>query len=186
MTVSGLLVHYYHSANAWMTSDIFREWFISCFIPECDPIRDDKLQIQLLLDNCSTHQKDLDFMDPDIAIKFLPANTTSVIQPMDQAVLCSVKARAKKSFYLRLFEYVEQRPESCKTAFNEFVKKYTILDAINAIAQAWQEVPTSTITKSFCKVFHKPTWDKLCGHDFEGFEESLSQFNPLGLQQCPH
>ena len=93
-------------------------------------------------------------MDPDIAIKFLPANTTSVIQPMDQAVLCMVKARSKKSFYLRLFEYVEQRPESCKTAFNEFVKKYTILDAIYDIAQA----PLPNLSVRYFTSKHGMSW----------------------------
>ena len=84
-------------ANIFVTTSVDKI-ILSCFIPECDPIRDDKLQIQLLLDNCSAHPKDLDFMDPDIAIKFLPANTTSVIQPMDQAVLCCVKSYQKKNF----------------------------------------------------------------------------------------
>ena len=95
-----------------MTSDIFREWFIGSFLPEIDPIRDRHMKIQLLLDNCSTHPADLHNMDPDVTFKFLPANTTSVIQPMDQAVLCSVKARAKKKFYYIKFQYCFEPPAS--------------------------------------------------------------------------
>ena len=48
---------------------------------------------------------------------------------------------------------------------------------------AWEELPTSTIIKSFRKVFPKEKWDELTGdtdetNDFEGFNES-------DFQHCP-
>ena len=75
-----------------MTADLFREWFLGSFLQEIDPICDPDMRIQFLLDNCSAHPTDLEMMDPQVTFKFLPPNTTAVIQPMDQATLCSVKA----------------------------------------------------------------------------------------------
>ena len=79
-----------------MTQDIFRDWFLNCFLSEVQPILDPDMQIQFLVDNCSTHNDpDLWFLDPQVQIKFLPANTTSLIHPMDQAILACVKEHQK-------------------------------------------------------------------------------------------
>ena len=109
---------------------------MSNFMSEVDDLRNDHIRIQFVLDNWSAHPIELEFVDPDITFKFLPPNTTSVIHPMDQATLCSVKARAKKAFHQKMFGYCEQHPDETK-AFNDFVRSYTILDAIRDIATAW-------------------------------------------------
>ena len=159
-----------------MTAELFREWFIGCFLHEIDDLRNGHIRIQFVLDNTSAHPIELEHVDPDITLKFLPPNTTSVIQPMDQGPLCSVKARAKKSFHQKLFDYCQQHPEE-PHVFHEFVRQYTILDATRDIAAAWEAVPGSTIVKSFAKIFPKDEWEKLSGdiNDFEGFDEDLVQ-----------
>ena len=78
-TVSDLPVHYRHSANAWMTAEIFRDWFLSCFLLEIGDICDENLRIELLLDNCTAHPTDLEELKPYVTITFLPPNTTSLI-----------------------------------------------------------------------------------------------------------
>ena len=90
---------------------------MNCFMMEIYDLRNGDIRIQFVLDNCSAHPKELEFIDPDITFKFLPPNTTSVIQPMDQAVLCCVKARAKKAFHQKMFHYFEQNPDH-EEAFN--------------------------------------------------------------------
>ena len=112
--------------------------------------------------------------------KFLPPNTTSVIQPMDQAVLCCVKSRAKRAFHQKIFYYCEEHPDN-ENVFKEFLRKYTIYDAILDIAQAWTDVPTSTIVKSFSKVFPRDKWLEVSNDtivddfDFQGFDEPEAQ-----------
>ena len=96
-----LQVHYNHSKNAWMTSEIFRSWFLNCFLCEVGPILDKDMQIQFLIDNCSAHtpkhiDEQLWMLDPNVCIKMLPPNTTSLIQLMDQAVLACVKSYQKR------------------------------------------------------------------------------------------
>ena len=66
-----LPVHYTHNTNAWMTKDVFQDWFPNCFLCEIGPIRDEKVPIQFLVDNCSAHSADiLKIQDPDVTIKF--------------------------------------------------------------------------------------------------------------------
>ena len=52
----------------------------------------------LLLDNCSAHPDEdtLVSRDGKVTGKFLPPNVTSLIQPMDQCVMVSVKRRYRK------------------------------------------------------------------------------------------
>ena len=108
-----------------MTADLFREWFIGCFLHEIDDLHNGHIRIQFVLDNTPAHPIELEHVDPDITLKFLPPNTTSVIQPMDQGPLCSVKARAKKSFHQKMF--CQKNPEE-SYVFDEFVRCYNILD----------------------------------------------------------
>ena len=87
---------------------------------------------------------------------------------MDQAVLACVKSYQKRCFYHKLFCYCESN-HGQPNVFQLFLKSYTILDAIKDIEKGWQQVPESTIQKSFRKVFPMKKWEELCGHDFEGF-----------------
>jgi len=52
--------------------------------------------VLLLIDNCKSHAESLQDVHPDVEVMFLPPNTTSLIQPMDQTVIATFK-----SYYLR-------------------------------------------------------------------------------------
>jgi hypothetical protein len=73
---------YYSNANAWMTSAIFNDWLVK---------RDLELKrkIVLLVDNCTAHTNSS--LLKNIKVNFLPANTTSLIQPCDQGIIRVLK-----------------------------------------------------------------------------------------------
>lgn len=50
-------------------------------------------KILLLMDNASCHQADNINELSNVRVHFLPPNTTSIIQPMDQGILYSLKVR---------------------------------------------------------------------------------------------
>ena len=158
-------VHYYHNTSARMTPEVFRDWFINCFLVEVQPIVDPDMQIQFIIDNCSYHNEDLMIMDPHVHIKFLPAKTSSLIQPMDQGVLAGVKAHQQKLFYEKLSRYCEEHTEAA--SFKKFVRYYTVCDAINDIAEGWKKVSASTIKKSFRKLIPSDKWNELIADDFD-------------------
>jgi len=91
-----LPVHYYNSKSAWFTSDITMDWFHKKTVPEIRryqteifKIPDDKLKALVLLYNCPAHPQveQLTSDDKKITCMFLPSNTTSLIQPIDQGVI---------------------------------------------------------------------------------------------------
>ncbi|GFW22708.1 DDE-1 domain-containing protein [Trichonephila clavipes] len=77
--------------RAWVTQDLFKEWLFkvcASSIKDYLDTNDLPLKALLLLDNAPGHPKDLKdnlLMDfPWLTVQFLPPNTTSLIQPMDQ------------------------------------------------------------------------------------------------------
>ena len=96
-----LPVTYTNQCNSWMTADVFHNWFHNDFVPQVK----DQLQFLgeepkavLILDNCFAHPDPRELVSDDgtIYAKFLPANVTALIQPMDQGVIQSVKKFKKK------------------------------------------------------------------------------------------
>lgn len=89
-----LPVNYYAQKNAWMTQAIFSDWFKNVFVPFVqNDLKSKGLppKAVLVLDNAPSHpEDDLKSDDGNITCYFLPANTTSLIQPMDQSVIITI------------------------------------------------------------------------------------------------
>lgn len=77
--------------KAWFTSDIMKDWFRAFYahIAKNQPRR----SILLLMENFSAHQCGLDAVTPPahITVRFLPANVTSIYQPLDQGIINNTK-----------------------------------------------------------------------------------------------
>lgn len=152
-----LPVHYYAQKSSWMDSAIFKEWFHDKFVPQCRKSLEDKglaKQAILLLDNAPSHP-DIDTIsseDGEISCLFLPPNTTSVIQPMDQGVLQTIKRHYKRDLLLRLLN--EEEVGSMNIA--EYSKTLNILDAVLMSAKSWDEVEEKTIARSWSKLLSLP------------------------------
>ena len=95
-----LPVKYCAQKSAWMNSSIFSDWFINIFVPSVKKYLHDKnlpVKAILLLDNAPSHPSTdvLQSSDKSVTAMYLPANTTSLIQPMDQGVLETIKRHYK-------------------------------------------------------------------------------------------
>ncbi|XP_033228933.1 tigger transposable element-derived protein 4-like [Belonocnema kinseyi] len=76
----------YESKNkAWMTHDIFEKWLLKLD----SKFARKKRKVLLFIDNCSAHGLIPELRNIDVV--FLPPNTTSVLQPMDQGIINSFK-----------------------------------------------------------------------------------------------
>ena len=148
-----LPVHYSGQKNAWMDCGLFLEWFHCHFIPyvrmklealgqECKAV--------LVLDNCSAHpdQSELVSEDGKIIAKFLPANVTSLIQPMDQGVIETLKRSYKKKL-LRGVIIADDQGES----IIDFIKSVNMSRVIQFVSEAWNEVKATILRKSWNKIF---------------------------------
>jgi hypothetical protein len=82
-------------------------------------------RILLLLDNAPGHPKHLGNAIPGVEIIYMPPNTTSLIQPMDQGVIRSFKAKYLTNFLMQCTEvqgedYLEiQKNTISKTASSQ-------------------------------------------------------------------
>ncbi|KAG7174019.1 Tigger transposable element-derived protein 1-like 89, partial [Homarus americanus] len=93
--MSKINVHWLTSRKAWMFSALSLSWFDDCFVPDVKKFCEQQnvpFKILLLLDNAPGHSPLLMDRHPNVKVVFLPPNTTTLIQPMDQELICNVKA----------------------------------------------------------------------------------------------
>lgn len=142
--VKSLPVDYESNSKAWMTSVLFekliRQWDNKIFRQ--------KKKMLLLVDNCPAHPN-LENLKA-IKLVFLPPNTTSVLQPMDQGVIKSLKTQFRKLQIMKILEELkntDSRP-----------KKLNVLEAILLVSKAWDRVSQKTISNCFAHAgFHSTT-----------------------------
>ncbi|XP_039291045.1 tigger transposable element-derived protein 4-like [Nilaparvata lugens] len=131
--VNLLPVTYESNKSVWMTSELFASW-----LRKWDnelKLKNDK--ILLMVDNCPAHPHVENLTS--INLVFLPPNTTSVLQPLDQDVIRSLKVNYRKSLILQIIQDLD---EGCET-------KVSVLDAITMLERAWNEVTSITVKNCF-------------------------------------
>lgn len=102
-----LPVHFRANSKAWMTTSLFLDWFNNCFCKEVEEFvkkKNQSFNILLILDNCSSHPQSLS--NKNVRVEFLPPNTTSVLQPLDQGIIFQFKQAYLKmrlnTFFVKL------------------------------------------------------------------------------------
>ncbi|KAG6932919.1 tigger transposable element derived 2 [Chelydra serpentina] len=107
VNVNCLSFLYKNSKNYWMTGEIFEQWFFTEFVPSVRKhLRAKRLEEKaiLLLDNCPAHPpaERLKTRDSKIQVEYLPKNTTSKIQPLDQGVIAIFKQHYRRNLVRKL------------------------------------------------------------------------------------
>lgn len=163
---NNLPVWYKSSSSAWMTSEIFGQWLHEYFVPHVlANLKAQNLPLKALLivDNAAVHQYNIETNKIDLKVLFLPPNTTSLIQPMDQGVISAFKRNYKFRF---------MRGILAKSGFNsdnliEDVNRYSLKECIYAANDTWKELSDVTLINS---------WNKI-GVNFLNFKNALIEEN---------
>ena len=121
--------------KSWMDSEIFSD-----YVRKLDTKFDaEGRKIVLIIDNCRAHSN-VDNLKA-IQLVFLPPNTTSKTQPMDQGVIRALKAFYRNNVVRRQIKYVDEG----KTA------PINIRQAMRMLVKSWDAISINTVKNCFRK-----------------------------------
>ena len=124
---SCLPVSYYSQSKVWMSGEILEDMFTKLN----RRLLKSNQNILLLMDNAGCHPEELVSKFSNIKIIFLPANTTSALQPLDLGII-----QAFKMYYQKWFlSYVVSKIDECDLA-TDVVKSVNVLVAPRWVAIA--------------------------------------------------
>lgn len=104
------------------------------------------------MDNAASHPREVEL--ENIKIIWLPPNTTSVCQPLDQGVIRAFKFHYRSFIVKNILANLETHSDSSK--------KYNILESIFFVEAAWKKVSIETIQNCFRKAgFDKDIYDSI-------------------------
>ena len=168
---SKLPVMWKSNAKAWMTRAIFMEWLTKVFAPSVKKYLEENnlpLRCLLLMDNAPAHppgvEEDLDMEYDFIKVKFLPPNTTPLLQPMAKQVISNFKKLYTKELFSRCFQVTNDTELTLRDYWKDH---FNILHCINLIDKAWNDVSTPTLKSAWKKVWPSCVPER---EEFEGLE----------------
>ncbi|XP_048839235.1 tigger transposable element-derived protein 1-like [Brienomyrus brachyistius] len=158
---NALPVYWMHNPKAWITKVIASDWFHQCFIPEVEKYLLSlglEFKVLLIMDSAVGHP--LDLLYDGVQIEFLPSNTTSLIQPMDQGVIRAFKALYTRNSMQHLVSAMDMMENF---TLMEYWKKFTIATCLTVIKSALKEIQKETLNACWKKL-----WPDVI-HDYKGF-----------------
>ena len=132
--VQHLPCEYRHNTRAWMTSVVFKEWFL-CLERQ---MKAEKRRILLIIDNCASHNCVPHHLE-HVKVLFLPPSTTSILQPLDQGIIHAVKRHYRARVVWRML---------CNIASERDIN-VNILEAMQMFSAAWRALKEEIIANCF-------------------------------------
>lgn len=153
--VRNLPVKYIGQKNSWMDTSVFMEWYLELFIPE---VKKKQMasgtikKVLLILDNAPSHcsVEQLNSLDENFEVMYVPPNVTALIQPMAQGVIEKVKRIYKKTC---IQEFLLNQNH---VSIFEAVRCQTLKDCCYRIANAWNLLTEQNLRNA---------WNPLLGKD---------------------
>jgi len=121
-----------------MTTELFKKW-ITDFNKK---MRSERRQVVLLLDNAPNHPKDLNLSNEKLV--FLPANTTSRLQPLDQGIIQAIKQLYRKKLLRSVISKIDEQSSASSLS-----KSVNVLDAFLWVSFSMNEVKGQPVQKCF-------------------------------------
>lgn len=164
--VKKLPVIYESNKTAWMTAEIFTRYLTRIN----NDFKRNNRNILMLLDNCGAHPN-LEFSN--IKLLFLPPNTTSLIQPLDQGIIQNFKTNYRKLLVCNLVNTVDFNVN------NKTIMNFSLLDAIFLANDAWIKISKESIVKTF---IHSKLFKPVCLTDIKKVKSNNSDEVEIGIE----
>lgn len=143
-----------------MNTEIFVDWYDNTFIPEVKKYQNDigkQGKVLLLLDNAPTHPSAelLKRENGNFKMKFLPPNVTSLLQPMDQSVIETLKRLYRKQLLRKLLSVDTDNPEVVLS----FFKQMNLKECCYMIVDAWDFIGRRALNNAWNKILNRENGD---------------------------
>ncbi|XP_058793047.1 tigger transposable element-derived protein 1-like [Phymastichus coffea] len=161
-----LPVFWQFNKKAWVTGTIMEDWISKSFMPEVQSfLKTENLdfKVLLLMDNAPSHPKNLSDAHPNLEVLFLPPNTTSLLQPMDQTVISTFKAYYLRRVLKNMIADINRIPAGQVDptgVVRDYWKTFSILQSILIVQSSWEEVSSYTLNASWRKLWPEIVQDK--------------------------
>ncbi|XP_039761883.1 jerky protein homolog-like [Pararge aegeria] len=155
--VKKLPLFYKSQSKAWMTAALFTEWYDEVFIPEVKKhqksVGKEGSKVLLIVDNAPTHPTAelLERENGQFKTTFLPPNVTSLLQPMDQSVIETMKRHYRRQLLRKLL--IEGAEDEELVLANH--SKINLKDCCYMVAEAWSLVTAVTLRQEIRKMIVK-------------------------------
>ncbi|KAL7326228.1 hypothetical protein PS15p_212320 [Mucor circinelloides] len=128
-------VEYHSSPSAWMTTEVFRKYIKRLNSSSIYA----KRKVAILVDKASVHKLTEEFSN--IKLIFLPANTTSKLQPLDAGIIANLKA------HFRYHQYFRAANKHIAGVDLDYAEEYRMdeVDALFFLADSWLKIEPQTI-----------------------------------------
>ncbi|XP_068239656.1 tigger transposable element-derived protein 1-like [Palaemon carinicauda] len=146
-----LPVFWMSNKKAWITKALTLDWFVNCFIPQVKLYLTENglpFKVLLLMDCAGGHATDLHY--DGVQVDFLPPNTTSLIQPMDQGVIRGFNALYTRSTMEGLISSIDEDDEDFSLEI--YWQEYNIATSLANIQKALNEMRQQTLNASWRKL----------------------------------
>ena len=97
--------------------------------------------VALIVDNCPAHTE-IRVLE-SVQILFLPPNATSLLQPMDQGVIRSLKAKYRTEVAEKMINTIDN---------DKSLPTTSIIEAMKLFVLAWDGVPTTAVQNGYKKL----------------------------------
>lgn len=151
LNLNKLPVEWRANRKAWMTTCLFEEYLINLNVK----MRNQSRHILLFIDNATCHPE---MNLSNVKIKFLPKNTTAVLQPLDNGIIQNFKLNYRSLFMKQLIS----KMDTCES-LSSLVKKINVLDAISLIGSSVAKIKAGCVKKCFIN----------CGFPFSQSSEDI-------------
>ncbi|GFX17814.1 tigger transposable element-derived protein 1 [Trichonephila clavipes] len=169
-----LPVHWMANPKAWMTTAIFAEFFNNCFVPEVEAyMKELDFKVLLIVDNAASHPQ---LEHPNVKLVFLPPNTTSLIQPLDQGIIATFKKYYIKTTYKFIFNKLENESLTVKDVW----KQFSIFDCLIHVASASAQIRPRTLNACWKKIWPACVTDNTTTQTSTLSDEIINSVHEIG------
>lgn len=136
-----LPVFWKSNRHAKITELLFSDWFHNCFIHEVTKYLNEKnldFKVLLILDDSACHTEHLQFAHPNVEVLFIPPNTSSQLQPLQNGIMHIFKAHYTRYTFQHILTAIKQNYDTEHIA--KIWDEYNIADCIRNIKQSLDEM----------------------------------------------